>query len=275
MNDWYAFKDPRQYYYGTYTITRSRQQDAMEKNIEFVSKRHLLSDLPDDVKAHIAALMVPLRHVEWAANTNNCFVTGYGWGTAITQATMFHSMDRLGIAQYLSRLGLLLDGNQGTSLLEGKERWLNNPIWQRLRRMVEDTMVVKDWFETYVAQNVVLDGLLYPLFYRHIDQHLSQQYGTGLGMLNEFASTWFDESSRWVDSTLKTAASESTANATLLGQWIEKWRPQVLDALQPLAVEALGAGEAESALREIAEAFDARVSKQGVSIASASEANHG
>lgn len=120
MKDWYAFKDPRQYYYGAYTTARAKQQETMEKNLEFVAKRRLLADLPDEAKAHIAALMVPLRHVEWAANTNNCFVTGYGWGTAITQATMFHCMDRLGIAQYLSRLGLALDGNQGTSLTEGK-----------------------------------------------------------------------------------------------------------------------------------------------------------
>jgi hypothetical protein len=49
----------------------------------------------------------------------------------------------------------------------------------------------------------------------------------------------------------------------------------VLDALHPLATEALGAGVADAALREIAAAFDARISKQGVSIASAAEANHG
>jgi phenol hydroxylase P1 protein len=202
-------------------------------------------------------------------------VTGYGWGTAITQATMFHSMDRLGIAQYLSRVGLLLDGNQGSSLLEGKARWLDDPLWQGLRRVAEDTMVVKDWFETYVAQNVVLDGLLYPLVYRHIDQRLSRQYGPGLGMLNEFASSWFDESNRWVDATLKTAASESAENAALLGQWIAKWRPRVLDALHPLAAAALGGDEAGPVLREIADSFDARVSKQGVPLASATEANHG
>jgi phenol hydroxylase P1 protein len=136
-------------------------------------------------------------------------------------------------------------------------------------------MVVKDWFETYVAQNVVLDGLLYPLVYRHIDQRLSRQYGPGLGMLNEFASSWFDESNRWVDATLKTAASESAENAALLGQWIAKWRPRVLDALHPLAAAALGGEEAGPVLREIADSFDARVSKQGVPLASATEANHG
>ncbi|AQH03129.1 phenol hydroxylase [Burkholderia sp. KK1] len=265
MKDWYAFKDPRQYYYGAYTTTRAKQQETMEKNLEFVAKRRLLADLSDEAKAHIAALMVPLRHVEWAANTNNCFVTGYGWGTAITQATMFHCMDRLGIAQYLSRLGLALDGNQGTSLTEGKTRWMNDPMWQGLRRVVEDTMVVRDWFETFVAQNVVLDGLLYPLVYRSIDERISRLHGPGLGMLNEFASTWFDETSRWVDATVKTAAAESPANAALLAQWVAKWRGAVLEALKPLAIAALD-DDAHHALEAAAQSFDARMVKQGVEV---------
>ncbi|BCZ77839.1 phenol hydroxylase P1 protein [Paraburkholderia terrae] len=265
MSDWYAFKDPRQYYYGAYTIARAKQQDTMEKNFEFVAKRRLLADLSDDAKAHIAALMVPLRHVEWAANTNNCFVTGYGWGTAITQATMFHCMDRLGIAQYLSRIGLALDGNQGTSLVDGKERWMSDPMWQGLRRVVEDTMVVKDWFETFVAQNLVLDGLLYPLVYRHIDERIARLYGPGFGMLNEFASSWFDETSRWVDATIKTAATESPENKALLAQWVAKWRTAVLDALKPLAIAGLG-DDAHHALEHIAQTFDARVAKQGMEV---------
>ena len=30
MKDWYAFKDPRQFYYGTYTLARARMQEAAE-----------------------------------------------------------------------------------------------------------------------------------------------------------------------------------------------------------------------------------------------------
>lgn len=278
MNDWYAFKDPRQYYYGAYTIARSRQQETMEKNIEFVTRRALLSGLPDDQKERITSLMVPLRHVEWAANTNNCFVTAYGWGTAITQATMYHSMDRLGLAQYLSRIGLLLDGNLGTSLVASKAAWLDAPLWQPLRHLVEDLMVVQDWFETLTAQNAVLDGLLYPLVYRHIDARLSAQCGAGLGILNEFANGWFDETSRWVDATLKTAAAESPDNAALLSGWVETWRGRTLEALRPLAVEALGAQDAAAALVDIDTAFTARIAKLGIAIAAPgehTEARHG
>lgn len=271
MNDWYAFKDPRQYYYGAYTITRSRQQDAMEKSFDFVSRRGLLSNLPDTSRQHIAALFVPLRHVEWAANTNNCYVTAYGWGTAITQATMFHSMDRLGLAQYLSRIGLLLDGNTGSSLVEGKQRWLESATWQPLRKTIEHLMVVRDWFETYVAQNLVLDGLLYPLVYMYVDAALAAQHGAGLSMLNEFATTWFDETTRWVDATVKTAVAESPENAALIAGWIEHWSAQVLSAIQPIAIEALGS-DAAAAMQAVEAAFEARVVKLG--IPARMEANH-
>lgn len=272
MNDWYAFKDPRQYYYGTYTVTRARQQDAMEKSIEFVTKRALLSSLDEPARARIASLIVPLRHVEWAANTNNCFVTAYGWGTAITQATMFHAMDRLGIAQYQSRIGLLLDGNSGNALLEGKRLWLEAPAWQPLRRTVENLMVVRDWFETFVAQNLVLDGLLYPLVHSHIDARLAQAHGPGLSMLNEFAATWFDESSRWVDATVKTAFIESPQNAALITRWVQHWHTQAVDALTPFAEAALGE-DADHAMQAVNQTFEARIKKLGISLAASEPRN--
>ena len=36
MRDWYAFKDPRQLYYGTYRQSRARMQEAAEADFEFV-----------------------------------------------------------------------------------------------------------------------------------------------------------------------------------------------------------------------------------------------
>src|SRR2546430_14996729 len=123
MKDWYAFKDPRQYYYGTSTIVRSRQQETMEKQLQFVEKYGLLTGLPGEVQSAIAFAMVPLRHVEWAANANNCYITGYGWGTAITQATMFYAMDRLRIAQELPPLGLVFRRHPRGSLLRAQGAW--------------------------------------------------------------------------------------------------------------------------------------------------------
>ena len=147
MKDWYDLKDPRQFYYGSYTMTRAKWQDALDQQLEFVEKRGLLRSLPAELQEAILFAMVPLRHYEWGANTNNCFMTAYGWGAAITQATMMNTMDRLGMAQHLSRIGLLIDGNAGTSLETARRYWLEAPEWQGLRREIENMFVTRDWFE--------------------------------------------------------------------------------------------------------------------------------
>ncbi len=263
MKDWYAFRDPRQYYYGSYTIARARQQDVMERNIDFVEKRGLLRDLAQVERAALIFALVPLRHVEWGANLNNSYITAYGYGTAITQATMFHAMDRLGLAQYLSRIGLQLDGNSGDSLAQGKTLWLEHAAWQNLRRLVERLMVTKDWFELFVAQNLVLDGLLHPLIFQHYERRASAEHGPALSLLTQFMTDWFNESARWVDATIKTAALQSPANETLLRDWIANYGTVCNDALASYASAVFGQ-DADTALAQIDAAFETRVAKLGL-----------
>ncbi|MGB1563493.1 MAG: aromatic/alkene monooxygenase hydroxylase subunit beta [Sinimarinibacterium flocculans] len=263
MRDWYAFMDPRQYYYGAYTIARSRQQETMEKNTEFVESRGLLRNLPDDARAKVVEAVLPLRHVEWAANMNNCQITALGWGTAITQATMYNTMDRLGLAQYVTRIGLLLDGNSGETLVQAKQLWLEDAAWQGVRRYVENTLVVEDWFELFVAQNVILDGLVYPLVYQHFDSRFATEHGPALSMITSFMGGWFDETRRWVDATLKVAATESQENAALLAEWVARWKQEGLEALKPLATRYAGE-DGVAILENVAAELQARVEKVGV-----------
>lgn len=263
IKDWYAFKDPRNFYYGVYVMARAKQQDATEKQFELVEKRRLLAQLPAELREQLQALLIPLRHYEWGANMNNGYVSGWGWGAAITQATTFASMDRLGIAQYLTRLGLLLDDNGDAALSQAKQDWMEAAAWQGMRRLVEQMFVTKDWFEVFVAQNLVFDGLLYPLIYRHAEAAISPRTGNTLSMLSSFMNDWYDETLRWVDASVKTAAAESPENVALLSGWASHWRGQVLDALKPIAALALGE-QAGAALEQIAQEFDARVAKLGL-----------
>ncbi len=251
MQDWYTFRDPRQFYYGTWTMGRAKQQDAAERNFNFVEKRDLLDRVTPEGKELAARIMVPLRHLEYGANLNNCYIAAYGYGTAITQAASFHAIDRLGIGQYLSRLGLMLDGNTAEVLDQGKQAWMEDPMWQPLRALAEKLLVTKDWFELYIAQNLVVDGLLYPLVYEHIDQALVPHAGSTFSMLMEFQNEWFTESSRWVDATVKTAVGESDENRQQIVRWIQDWTPQVTEALQPIAESALGKEAATGALDDI------------------------
>ena len=263
MKDWYALKDPRQLYYGSYTQARARLQETAEADFEFVESRGLAERYDDAARRTALNFYLPLRHVAWGANMNGAFMAAYGYGTAITQPCLYASMDQLGIAQYLSRLGLLL-GDQG-ELQAAKQAWLEAPAWQGLRRLIEDSWVMKDWFELFVAQHVVLDGLLFALAYQEVDAAQSERAGPTLSMLTRFQADWFGDHCKWVDAVLKTAAAESAENKALLEQWAAAWRARAIEALQPVAAIGLG-DQAAAALDRVAAALDARLAKAGLAL---------
>lgn len=263
MADWYALKDPRQFYYGTYTITRARWQEGLDRQIDFIEKRGVLSKLPADQRDLIIAALVPLRHYEWGANTNNAHVSAYGWGVAITQAAMMNAMDRLAMAQHLSRIGLLVDGGTGESLVPAKAEWIDAPAWQGLRREIENIFVTRDWFEVLIAQNLVADSLVYPLFFGRIDALLADKSEMSLLLVTDFLNRWFEESSKWLDAVVKIAAAESADNQALIEGWMAKWRAPMRAAMQPLAARFLGA-DADQQIAAVDDAFTARLARLGI-----------
>ena len=207
---------------------------------------------------------MPLRHAAWGANMNNCTICSRGYGTAFTAPAMFHAMDHLAVAQYLTRLGLAL-GEPG-ALDAGKNDWLHDPRWQGLRRLVEDTLVVNDPFELFVAQNLALDGLLYPLIYTHfVDDHLAVQGGTAVAMLTAFMPEWHDESARWVDAVIKVAAAASDDNRAQITGWFKSYADRAQAALVQVADLALGA-QGSAALIAVRTALDARARKCGLAV---------
>ncbi|MDV7210189.1 aromatic/alkene monooxygenase hydroxylase subunit beta [Azotobacter beijerinckii] len=264
MQDWYALKDPRQFYYSTYTLARARQQDSMEANFSFVESRGLTDLLPAELRQTALDLLVPLRHAAWGANQHNTFICGYGYATVFTQPCIYHAMDNLGTAQYLSRLGLLLGGTE--ALDAGKAAWLDGEAWQPLRRFVEDCLTLRDPFELFVAQNVILDGLLYPLVYeRIVDDYLSSRGGSAVAMLTQFMSDWFDETRKWVDAVLKVAAAESGHNREQLQAWTGAWTDRAAAALLPVVGLVFGS-HADDVVGEQVAAFKARIEKTGIAL---------
>lgn len=262
MQDWYAFRDPRQYYYGTYTLARAKMQEAADSSFSFVEQRSLADTFAPDARQTAIDTIVPLRHVAWGANLNDAAVAAYGYGTTFTQPCLYAAMDQLGIAQYLTRFGLTLGGQE--ALAAGKAAWLEGEAWQPLRRLVEDTWVVHDPFELFVAQNVAIDGTLYPLIYTHVDAALAAVAGPTVSMMLQFQVDWFAETSKWVDLTMQTAADESDANRQLLTDWLTTWSQRAAEALTPVAGLALD--DPAAAIDAVRAELAGRATKWGIEL---------
>jgi phenol hydroxylase P1 protein len=263
MEDWYKLTDPRQYYYATYNIARSKQNEAVERTFEFVENSNLMRTVTDEQKDALLATLVPLRHYEWGANANNAGFTFYGYGTALTQATCFAMADRLGLAQHLSKVGLALSGNDGAVLDAGKEAWLTAPQWQPLRRLVEDSFVIEDWFEAFVAQNLCMDALVHGVAFDVILAEASANGAAPVAMLCDFVTEMRKELTRWVDHVIKTAAAESDANKALIAGWVETYKGRAAEAARAIAEQA-APGRGDEITAAVTAELNQRLAKIGL-----------
>lgn len=265
MEDWYTFNDPRQLYYGTYTMARHKMMEAEESHFKFIDKSNMMATMSAPWQQKVKEFLLPLRHFEWGANMNNCDFSDKAYGTAISQVGLFSAMDRLAMAQIISRVGLLLDDNSGESLDQAKVDWMESDLWQGVRRMVEDSFVVKDWFELLIAQNLCMDGVVFPLFYQYFEEVGNQNGGAPMSMLNEFMQDWGKDEKRWLDHLLKVTAAESPENAALMSQWISTWTDRAIEAFTPIAGHVLG-DEAANVMASIREEITKRSKKSGIEI---------
>jgi phenol hydroxylase P1 protein len=263
LADWYALLDPRQFYYATYNISRAGLEAANTKAFEFAEKQELLAELSADARARALDTILPMRHYEWGANRILWSICDRGYGTAVADAAAFAAMDRLGMAQVITRLGLALDGQTGGSVGTAKKAWMDAPEWQGVRRLVEDSFVIDDWFEAFVAQNLAMDGIVHRLVWDEVRKALRHAGGTGLVMVTDIVGDVYADQAKWIDAVVKTAAAASPENKAKLGEWLTAWTARAVEAATPLAKHALGA-KADEAIERLARELSARAAKLGI-----------
>ena len=252
MKDWYEITDPRQFYYGAYVGNRAKMQEGAETSYGFCEKRGLLKRLDERVQTSILKYLVHFRHMNQAANMNNSSIASEAVGATAAQPHIFQAMDHLGMGQYLSRIALMIDGNTGSALDISKNYWMNDPIWQPLRKLAEDSMVVRDWFELTVLQNLLIDKAIFAFAYEALDDWFAQQGAEDISMLTEFMRDWNKDTLRWVTAVVKTAAAESDSNREAIQSWVDKWEPEIFAALKPLAMQTTGIEALENVHAQLA-----------------------
>lgn len=263
MNDWYDLLDPRKFHYMSYVSTRATQNAGNEQSFDFIDKRGLVNFIKKDNLEKVYEFLTPLRHYEYGGNMNNLAITDRVYGTAMMSACLFQAEDKLGMAQHLTKIVLLLSDNDVAKLDAGKDDWLNSAKWQGLRKAVENSLVVKDPIRLFIKQNVVFDGFVIPLMVNEFSKEMAKNEEMVVPMLTEFITTWYEETIKWLDSVTKVMASESDYNKDLLTQWVKEDIEIIESAMEPLVTFSDNSKELISTAKS--ELID-RLSKSGINL---------
>ena len=90
----------------------------------------------------------------------------YGYTQMVNNAILTNSSYKLRFAQditlYLGEIGLDIAGLRHCA--PARQHWLEDPIWQGMRKSIETIMGSNDYLEQYFATNVVFEPLVGELF---------------------------------------------------------------------------------------------------------------
>jgi propane 2-monooxygenase small subunit len=164
-SDWHAFRDPN----GEWERTHYIRQAGVEKQITLtIQNARLEKTFENFDKTWIKVLQDHLgasKHPEYGLGMLFQSAQRDGMSQMINNATLINASDKLRYAQDVALS--IMDYAQEIKQFDesaGKDNWLNNPIWQGVREVVENLPASTDWAEQVFAANLVYEPLVGELF---------------------------------------------------------------------------------------------------------------
>ena len=182
------------------------------------------------------------KHAEFGLATSLMQAQRYGYTQMVNSTILTNSSYKMRFAQdltlYLSDIGMDIDGFDADI---GKKHWLEDPMWQPTRQLIETIGGATDYMEQYFATNIVFEPLVGELFRSgFIMQAAASQNDF---MTPTVVSSAEGDYQRNLANTVELVhmlisdPAHSAHNTTLFNGWLEKYGDLAVNAaknLQPI-----------------------------------------
>lgn len=227
------FRDPRETTYTTYTeLQRDREVyvDGLLRSMEEPAYDGGISPEWTDL---LSRFLVPLRYPAHGLQMAAAYVGQMAPAGRIVLTAMFQAADEIRRIQRLAYRQAQLRVNRPGFGEEGRRAWEKEPMWQPLRRLIEELLVAYDWGECFAALNLVVKPFFDQCFLVYFGEAAARSgdplLGRMLQSLNE-DSLWHRE---WSAALVRRAVEEKEENRVVLGGWISRWAPRAREAVEP------------------------------------------
>lgn len=245
--DWFAFRDPAQLWQRPYVRLQAEQERAIERMTEDAVAAGGFGDidrrwLDEYVAGHYRV---------WSFFENGLFrafapAQREALSDVLGNVLCFQAFDQMRHAQAIvSHLVAIEAVVPGVSDAGAKARWMNEPAYQPMRRLVEELVTTDDWCEIPVATNLVILPLVAEVAVGGLVRKAAPLHADTVSAFIALTAerdrrrnvAWTQALVRMVTEAQVPAAA---ANRAVLNTWIAKWQPRALAAIEALAPLAAG-----------------------------------
>ena len=234
--NWEAFADPRRTTYRGYTEAQDRREDVVDGLLREIDDSGYDAAVSADWVAFLDRWYAPLRFPVHGLQMLAAYVAQLAPASRITNCAAFQSADEMRRLQRIAYRTVQLSAHRPeVEPSSHRQTWEDAVEFQPLRELIERALVTYDWGESFVVTNTVIKP--------HIDRLINEEIAGALAAANGdpiLQSIHFslDEDARrhreWSGALVHAAITDTPANAEIIAEWIDGWRPYALKAVDAL-----------------------------------------
>jgi hypothetical protein len=233
--DWEAFRDPDALTYESYCA----MQDDAETYVDAVLRR-FDADTDSDASASdpLMALqlraLTPTRYPTHALQLLSAYVQQLAPSAYVANCASFQTADLLRRIQRTAERTKMMqlahpDAGFGTS---ERQQWETAADWQPIREALERALVEFEWDRAFCVTQLVLKPVIDSLFLDRLAGQLDAAGGELDARIVENLSIDAHRSRRWTAALARHIASSDPANAAVMAEVIDEWRPAALELIE-------------------------------------------
>jgi toluene monooxygenase system protein E len=229
VDDWEAFRDPRETTYDRYCELQHASEtlvDGLFRSIEDPSypiSRHWQSTLGTIVPT----LRFPVHALQMVA----AYLGQLAPASRIVIACAFQAGDEMRRVQRFAYRTALLEARAPGTAERSRAAWTSDPAWQPLRALLERLLVTYDWGEAFVALNLCLKPAFDELFVGDLARRAA---AAGDGAFAEVLRALHDDCRwhrDWSLALVRTVIDAEPTNGGVIRRWREEWDERVHPAV--------------------------------------------
>ena len=240
--NWFAFRDPAQQWQRTYV----RMQAEQERSIERVTEDAVADGQFAELDRTWLSDILGKHYRVWSFFEYGLFrafspAQREALSDSLGNAICFQSFDHMRLGQavvaHLLEIELAVTDFKDRG---AKELWLNDPIYQPARHLVEDLINTEDWAEQTLVVNLVVAPILSRIAWDTLVRKPAPLHGdvvTPLILMTAERDRRRDLEYSKELARMVTASdiAESASNRAVISGWIAAWTPRVIAVARALA----------------------------------------
>lgn len=240
--DWFDYRDPSGLWQRPYIAAQAQYERSIQDAIGAAKLDGALRDIAPGWLAILARYYEALGCFEWGMFLAHAFVIREALSDTLTMAATFSGMDRLRHQQDIALFSLDLD-EQLTGYEEGlgMDAWMNDPICQPARRLVERLLALPDWGEMVLMTNLVVEPLYTAVVGSEFFRRLAPRHGDVITPVIEMTAESDRLRNRSAAMALVQLVSQdadrrgrpvpAAENLQVIQGWVDSWYPDTLAAV--------------------------------------------